>query len=114
MRGNLCIGLATIKLSPKQFNITYILNYGRKIAKKLGLKVLEVCWCPYSYERKDQFTAILFLKESHIALETWPENEEVEITIASCKKLKKKQIRKAINKRLFSFSLFYKRGKLWR
>jgi S-adenosylmethionine/arginine decarboxylase-like enzyme len=86
MQGNLCIGLATIILSDINIKNLYLIIEGDKIAHQMGFKVLKYDCCEYKRDKEPNgITHIFYLAESHMSIETYPENNTAEITICSCK-----------------------------
>lgn len=93
MSGNLCIGLATLPYK-YYLSASFIKKYGERIAQKLGFTVLG--YTIQFYGSKDRFTVVLLLAESHLSLESWPERQLLELTLASCRKFNKKTFKKAL------------------
>lgn len=96
MRGNVSIGLATLPY--KHISFAYLKQYGEAIIKRLGLTTLSYSFCPFD-GAAGAATLSFILKESHMALETYPEHEVLEVTLISCRSFTKKQ---------FINALFYK------
>lgn len=79
--GNKTIFLATL-WNPNHYGPTHYESGGRAMARSLGYTVLNCQREEYPFQG---WTSVLFLAESHMIFEAYPEEEIVELQIVTCK-----------------------------
>lgn len=91
--GNKTVFLATL-WNPNHYGPNYYECAGRILAQKLSYSVLNIVREEYPIQG---WTSVLFLAESHIIFEGYPEEEIVELEIVTCLPAKEKDFVSALN-----------------
>jgi len=93
--GSASTGVFTIQYKCGQNDLELLSNVAKSIAALLGLTTRRIDVERY---QPQGFTIILYLEESHILLEAYPEDELIEFHIGSCKVLDEEDVLFAIEK----------------
>lgn len=115
--GNLTTFLASIRANFSLLEKPKVLiAFGEAIADELGLNVKT--YHKVTYDREigvAGYTATVYLAESHILFETYPEYSMIEFEMASCRRLDSEDIERALRRHfdLISFICLQKLGVGW-
>lgn len=98
--GNASTILLSLK-APASFLRTHssLLNLAIKLSQELNLNIQG--WHNCVYERGKEapgFTIILYLLESHLLIETYPEYNLLELEIATCRRINSDEVKSALDR----------------
>lgn len=104
-KGGVFFGGCTITMPKKNMSIEHLLPRLKEVVKDIGLTFRRFDYEPYdSIKNPQALTLMVYLQESHVILECYPEDGVVEFQIGSCKEVKPIELEKSIKKNLGKIS----------
>lgn len=93
--GGAFVAAVTIKYAPGLMMISVVESVLKQFAQNLGLTPKRHIFQMYGDDVR-AFTSLWFLEESHVILETYPEDGIVELQLGSCKAIDRERFYAAI------------------